>query len=587
LVLYISKQQIKGCVNIIQYRRFIIPNIKYFLCGFLLIILNSLLTIYSTDYIKRLAASIINQSNIHIKNIVATIFVIVIAGMMFTYLSKLFSGTFAVKVATAVRNELVTKIIDMRYDYMHKRNIGEIFSRLIDDVNDLQNFLQIVLCDFLMNLIILISVFAYMFYMNWVLALISSVWLPVIFVATQKVSARINKLTQERKIKTEIFLAIAQEAFEGVEIEKSYGLQNIINSKANCAIDNIFKLDIEQQKKLATINPISFSLRLLPILGLCVIAAYTSFLGNMPSENFVAFTILFGIIAQPLNELPNNFINIRQSFVSITRMNEILATPSEISGEMTDKQEHDVIIKFNNLRFSYENNNPCIDGISFKIKKEDKVAIVGASGSGKSTIIKILLGLYPEYDGGYDLYGIPFKEWDLSVARSFFATMLQDSFVFSESIKENISYGCINATMSEITEAAKLAHIHDYIESLPNKYHTILGEESSLSGGQKQKLSLARALLKNAPIFLLDEPTSSLDVESELEVQAVLDKFCANKTVITIAHRLSTIEKSDVILVMSGGKIIDSGKHIELLNRCNVYSNLYMSQFVEEKSNEK
>ena len=243
--------------------------------------------------------------------------------------------------------------------------------------------------------------------------------------------------------------------------------------------------------------------------------------------------------------------------------------------EKTIISEADTIV-FEKVSFQYENNKRILKEVSFKIPTGSRVAFVGESGGGKSTIFKIICGLYPVSEGRFSLFGRNYCEWNLQIARDFIALVSQNVILFPTTIYENVRYGKWEASKDEIVEACKNAKIHEFIMGLPEKYDTLVGEKGILlSGGERQRISIARAFLKNAPILLLDEPTSAIDIRTEKEIQEAIDKLSQNKTCLTIAHRLSTIENADLIYVIKDGEIIENGTHSGLMNRKGYYFKLH------------
>jgi ATP-binding cassette, subfamily B, bacterial len=295
-----------------------------------------------------------------------------------------------------------------------------------------------------------------------------------------------------------------------------------------------------------------------------------------------AFINLLNFVVNPLGSLPNIIASISEASGAAQRIFEILDHEVERkSGSTSQPQKESAsVIRFKDVDFAYQANTPVLKGLNLDIQQGQTVAIVGHSGGGKSTLLKIILGYYPLPGGQVSLFGRDLQEWQLAAARNQMAFVAQDTYLFPVSIAENIRCGKPDATQAEIEGAARLANIHDFIATLPEGYNTLVGERGArLSGGQRQRISLARAILKDAPILLLDEPTSALDTESETLVQEALDRFTANRTTLVIAHRLSTIKDADRVLVLDEGKIAEEGTHEDLMARGGLYLDLYQKQF--------
>ena len=281
--------------------------------------------------------------------------------------------------------------------------------------------------------------------------------------------------------------------------------------------------------------------------------------------------------------MPSLITAVRSNVACIKRIFEIWDIPSERedgSNFNTENKGDIPVIALENVDFSYNEENNLFKGLDFKVYEGEKIALVGSSGCGKSTVLKLITGFYTPDTGKIKIYGHDISEWKLEGLRSTMSEVLQDNYLFPDTILKNISYGKEDAGMEEVEMAARSAYIYDFIQTLPNKYDTLVGERGvRLSGGQRQRVAIARALLKNAPILLLDEATSALDTESEKEVQIALEKLMAGRTTLVIAHRLSTIKNADRILVMDNGKIVEIGTHNELISRDSLYSQLYNNQF--------
>lgn len=310
---------------------------------------------------------------------------------------------------------------------------------------------------------------------------------------------------------------------------------------------------------------------------ICVSYAYVLVKqGSLSIGELLVFILIQDRFVKAFIDLPFSIVDAKEHLVCIKRIEDILNETEETSGEeKTIISEADTIV-FEKVSFQYENNKRILKEVSFKIPTGSRVAFFGESGGGKSTIFKIICGLYPVSEGRFSLFGRNYCEWNLQIARDFIALVSQNVFLFPTTIYENVRYGKWEASKDEIVEACKNAKIHEFIMGLPEKYDTLVGEKGILlSGGERQRISIARAFLKNAPILLLDEPTSAIDIRTEKEIQEAIDKLSQNKTCLTIAHRLSTIENADLIYVIKDGEIIENGTHSGLMNRKGYYFKLH------------
>ena len=311
--------------------------------------------------------------------------------------------------------------------------------------------------------------------------------------------------------------------------------------------------------------------------------------GQLTVGELVGFVVILEKFVESIIGIPFAIVDATGCMVCIGRLEGILSAKDEHFGDKTYKATNiansvsyesgldvDYVIEFDNIKFAYKEGENVLNDVSFKIKNGENIAIVGSSGGGKTTIFRLLCGLYHASAGTYKLYGMDINEWNIESARENMALVSQDTFLFTGTIEENIRYGNINATHDEVVNACKDARIHDFIEGLTDGYETVISEGGSqLSGGQRQRIAIARAILKNTPILLLDEPTSAIDEGTEQLIQDALDRLCKGKTSITIAHRLSTIKDADRIIVLQQGKIVEAGTHKQLLDMGGVYAEMY------------
>lgn len=298
-------------------------------------------------------------------------------------------------------------------------------------------------------------------------------------------------------------------------------------------------------------------LQWLPNIICAVYAAYMAGHGELSLGELLAFILILGRFVDYFVGLPFSFVDASMNIVSIDRIEDILSVKDERSGEYCGESDYSCenVIEFNNVSFSYDKEN-VLNGVNLTVSKQDDIAIIGESGGGKSTLVSLLCGFYDDFDGDIKVCGTSIREWNKEALRDSISLVSQDVFLFPMSIEENVSYGLTGATHEDIVMACREANIHEFIESLPEGYNTVIGERGTkLSGGQKQRLSIARAILKNAPIMIMDEPTSSIDVVTEDEIQKALEKVSANKTCITIAHRLNTIKHCNHVYELEHGKL--------------------------------
>lgn len=319
-------------------------------------------------------------------------------------------------------------------------------------------------------------------------------------------------------------------------------------------------------------------------VGVAVAGGYLAIQGNITVGNIQSFIQYNKQFTQPINQIAQISGTLQAMVAAAERVFEFLEQPEEIetAKELINTSKIKGNVEFKNVRFGYDFDNTIINNFNCKIKEGQKIAIVGPTGAGKTTIVKLLMRFYDVNSGEILIDGNNIKEFKRGELRKTFGMVLQDTWLFAGTVKDNIKYGKENATQDEVIKAAKAARVHHFIKTLPNGYNSILNEETSnLSSGQKQLLTIARVILANPKILILDEATSSIDTRTEIEIQKAMDHLMEGRTSFIIAHRLSTIKNADLILVMNKGDIIEQGTHDELLSKNGFYANLYNSQFEE------
>ena len=436
------------------------------------------------------------------------------------------------------------------------------------------------------NGVAIITYAIYVGRLNLTLLLLMLLCYPLILFLTNIIVKKIVSLKKVHREKSDRITEIAQDCVSGILVLRTFTAEDIFQQKLNQAADDL----VENEQKRTRISNTSIIIRkMLQWLPNIICAIYAYILvsqGNLTLGNLMAFLLVLTAFVDAFVGLPFGIIDAKENFVCINRIEHILNSADEPSGTYQDTPSCKTAsisdtttctaISFDNVNFSYQDNTPVLTNLSFTIKNGENVAFVGDSGGGKSTIFHLLCGFYPISSGSYKLYGKEFADWDIEAARSHIALVSQNVFLFPGTIMENVLYGNKNATKEDVINACKSARIHDFIVSLPQGYDSIVGERGILlSGGEKQRISIARAILKNAPILLLDEPTSAVDVATEQLIQEALDNLSKNRTCITIAHRLSTIENADTIMVLKDGQITETGTHEQLINSNGIYHQMY------------
>lgn len=488
----------------------------------------------------------------------------------------------AMKVLERLRNDLYEKIVRLPMVFFEETRVGMLMSRIINDVNLIRESIPEIV-SLIKEFFTVIGLIFVAFYRNAYLATWAIVILPVALYPIIFFGRKLRKLGRKNQEKISDISNILQEIFSGIKLVKAF-----TNEKRE--IEKFKK----QNHKLITIalrsvfyNSLSSPvMEFIGSLGIGLVIWYGGkevIAGHSTPGTFFSFLTAVIMLYEPVKRLNKSNMVLQRAIAGAERVFEVLDSKElnvEIGGDI-ELQPPFKGLQFDNVYFKYSSNNEwALQEINLNVRPGEKIAIVGPSGAGKTTLISLIPRFYDPIKGTIKINGKDIKEYTLHSLRRFIGIVSQETILFNMSIKENISYGIENVTEQDVVNVAKIAYAHDFIMNLPQGYDTVVGERGvKLSGGQKQRITIARALLKNPPLLILDEATSSLDTEAERIVQSALDNLMKNRTTIIIAHRLSTILSSDRIVVMEKGKIVDIGSHKVLLERCNIYRKLYNLQF--------
>ena len=373
------------------------------------------------------------------------------------------------------------------------------------------------------------------------------------------------------------------ETYSGIKIIKSFNLIKTMYEKFHREVEDIFKFSMKMTRDTNWLSPAMHLVTACGVAGVLYYGMYLITTGVITSGTFVAFLAALIMLYTPIKSIGNNYVGLQTALLALERIYVILDTPSFEANDGEGKKELIAIskeIKFNHVNFSYDGQRMILKDVNLSVPVGKKVALVGNSGGGKSTVCSLIPRLYELDSGSITVDGTDISEFTLSSLRDKISMVFQDNFLFDGTVRQNLMYGKADATDEEINRAIKSAYLDEFVQKLPNGIDTVIGERGLLlSGGQKQRLAIARAILKNAPIVILDEATSALDNKSEKVVQRALDKLMEGRTTIVIAHRLSTVMDADKILVINDGQVVEEGTHNDLLEKNGSYAVLYRSQF--------
>jgi len=483
-----------------------------------------------------------------------------------------------------IREKLYKKIINLPVSYYSERRKGDVMARMLGDINEVQNsFFQVLELVVREPLTILFSIIT-MFIISPKLTLFVFAFIPISGIIISRVGKNLKAKSVKAQRENGIFISILDETLGGLKVVKGYNAEESFTKKFNDSINRLLNLSNSIGNKNNLASPLS------EFLGIVTIAVLLWFGAQMvvgehtiTSATFITYIALAYTILTPAKAISKASYQVKTGLAAAERVFTLMEQENTItdSVDAVDKKSFEDKITLENINFRYESENVLKD-FSLTIPKGKTVALVGQSGSGKSTIANLLTRFYDVNEGKVMIDSTDIKDIQLKSLRDLMGLVTQDSILFNDTIKGNISLGKPDANDDEIIAALKIANAYEFVKDLPEGIYTNIGDSGNkLSGGQKQRLSIARAVLKNPPIMILDEATSALDTESERLVQIALENMMQNRTSIVIAHRLSTIQKADVIVVMQKGKIVEQGNHEELLANNGTYSKLVSMQSFE------
>ena len=511
--------------------------------------------------------------------IILTLFIKSIA----TYIQIVLLNGVAQNIIADTQIKLFKKIINADLAWLHKIHSAKIISNFLYDVTLLQDSVSSSLANGVKDLLTLICLLGVMYYQDWQLATISIIAFPLVGILTRRLGKKIKKASTESQEETGTLAAILSENLDGTRIVKAYQQEDEEIKKLSDSVFRRMTKILKGANPRGAASPFAEFLAGFGIAGALYYAGLRGLQGELALNEFVSFLGAMMLAFQPLRRLAQINATLQEGFAAAIRVFGLLDQKSYIN-EASNAPELSLSkseISFENVTLSYEGQkNSALKEINLNIPHGKTTALVGPSGSGKSSILNLIPRFYDPDTGNVKIDNQDIKELTIDSVRSSIALVSQEPILFDMSIRDNILYGKPDSTNNEVIEAAKAAAAHDFINELPDKYNTVVGEKGySLSGGQKQRISIARAFLKNAPILLLDEATSSLDTESEHLVQNAISILMKNRTTLVIAHRLSTIINSDQIIVLDSGNVAEVGTHEELLNKDGVYKKLYEREF--------
>lgn len=519
--------------------------------------------------------------------IIGGIFAATVIKVISSYYSEITSNFVTETIKREIKIDIFSHLEKLPINYFKKNKLGDTLSKLTNDTTSLGR-IGFIIFDMFKELLTVLILTGRMFQVDYILALVSLILLPLIIRVVRKYTKKIRKYGRERQDTTGKVTAFTQETLSGIFVIKAFNNTDFVIDKYKDLTKEEFEQAYKTTKIKAKVSPINEVITTFMVLLVVLYGGYQILVTkNITSGDLISFVTALGLMHQPLKRLISKNNDLQDSLPSADRVVEIFdeKIESDVFGEAVKFDEKIQNIKFENVNYKYDDSNEYVlKNVNLDVKAGEIVAFVGKSGSGKTTLVNLLARFFNTDEGSVTVNGVNIKNIPLGIYRNKFAIVPQETFLFGGTIKENISFGK-EVTDEEIITAAKMANAYNFIqEDLPNKFETEVGERGALlSGGQKQRIAIARALIKNPEIMILDEATSALDSESEKLVQDALDSLMEGRTTFVIAHRLSTIVRADKIVVMDNGEIKEMGTHSELIAMNGIYKNLYDIQFNENK----
>ena len=500
---------------------------------------------------------------------------------LFRYLSAYTVECMRTTTLQRMRNYMFDNIIDMNVGYFSEQRKGDIISRITSDVMAVQFCITNTLQVAFREPFLIIGYLVLMLNISWELALFAVFFLPVVGIIIGGIVKRLRHPASRVQEQLGDMVSVLDESLSGIKIIKTYTATEYIRSKFHQINAELSRLMLWMARRQQLASPMSEFLGIAAVAVVLVFGGSLVTKGTMSAAGFIAFIAAFSQITRPVRAFIDQFANINQGVAAGERIFEVIDAKSHIV-DAPDAKPFEGIkskIEFKNISFSYDSSREILHDISFEINKGETVALVGASGGGKSTLSELMPRFYDPNSGQILIDGVPVTAFAQESLRARMSLVSQDTVLFNDTIYNNIALGKQGATEQEIVAAAKIANAHDFIVSASEGYNTNIGDRGAkLSGGQRQRLSIARAVLKNPEFLILDEATSALDTESEQLVQQALTRMLKGRTSVVIAHRLSTIQNADKIIVIDEGRIAEQGTHSELIERKGIYAKLIEMQ---------
>ena len=516
--------------------------------------------------------------------IALTLLGLYVISALFSFVQRFLMTNVAQKITYKLRNDVAIKINKLPMKYFDKKTNGEVLSIITNDIDTLSMNLNQSITEIITSVCTIIGILVMMFSISWQMTLISLVILPVAGILVTFIVKKSQKYFTRQQDYLGHVNGQVEEIYGGLNIVKVFNAEEKVTKDFEKANDELYHSGWKAQFLSGLMHPVMNFISNVGYVAVAVAGGYLAINGTITVGNIQSFIQYNRQFTQPINQLAQISNMLQAMMAAAERIFEFLEEPEEV---VTAKGNIDTSklkgnVEFKHVKFGYDPDRTIIKDFNSSVHEGQKIAIVGPTGAGKTTMVKLLMRFYDVTDGEIDVDGHNVKDFDRGELRKMFGMVLQDTWLFGGTVKENIKYSKEDATDTEVVEAAKAAHVHHFIKTLPNGYNSLINEESTnISAGQKQLLTIARVILADPKILILDEATSSIDTRTEIQIQSAMDNLMKGRTSFIIAHRLSTIKNADLILVMNHGDIVEQGTHEELLAKNGFYADLYNSQFEE------
>lgn len=559
---------------------------KQLLIAFLFIMVSGLLGLLVPYFIGKAIDAIFPGKYLvefqKLRHIMLILLSIYIVDNMLTFLQEYLVAGIAQRVVFTLRENLFQKLQSLPIMFFDTHTHGEIMSRLSNDIDNVSTTISQSIIQFMASSVSILGSLAMMIYLSPLMTAASMITVPMVYFLTRFIAKKTKLLFREQQKTLGRLNGHIEETIAGIHVVKAFNNEEKVIDEFKAQNQILREVGVRAQIWSGFIMPL---MNVINNFGFGVIAIFG---GSLALRGVISVGVIASFISyskqftRPLNELANTFNTLQSGIAGAERVFEIL----DQSEERKDSDNAIIIkdikgeVEFENVSFEYKKDEPVLKNISFKVNPGTNIALVGPTGAGKTTIVNLLTGFYEIDKGDIKIDGINIKDYEKNSLRKIFGMVLQDTYLFSGTIRENIKYGNLGASDEDIKNAAALARAEDFINKLPQGYDTYINEGgTNLSQGQRQLIAISRAILANPYILILDEATSSVDTRTELKIQEAMVKLMENRTTFIIAHRLSTIKDADIIMVIDHGEIVEKGSHEELLDKGGHYYNLYQSQF--------